>query len=341
MSFYLLQLLASIGFTYIGNFWYINSYFIDFFHVVKGEQTSSHAWQFHWNSQIWKSTHFFNPVTFAPQSHEAKIAFRFTIPFLLKIFHQNILFVYFSQIALGLFAYRKFIEIIFNVSKDKKITFLFATGVSSLYFISSFHLELLALGDSFAYSFLILGYHYLSKRFWSISFLLAALLTDERSIIGCVMGLFFIYFEHNSLLIKHLISTIFAFLIYLFIRLFLFHQFGLSTPSAGIGFSILFENSSHLLLFLFNAFKSFYVIYFFPFLFCKKRIEVIYGIFLLMVMASSLLVWDITRSMSYSFWGLLIGLQFMVKYVRNKEMIIGILIGIMVSSLHSVTVIFP
>jgi hypothetical protein len=150
-----LSIIVSLLVTYLGNFWYINSYFTDFVHIFKSEPLSSNAWQFHWNSQIWKSTHFFTPITFDPQSHEAKIALRFTIPFLLKIFHQNVWLVYLCQIGLGLFAYTKFIELIFKVSQDRKITFLFAMGISTLYFISSLHLDLLALGDSFAYSFLI------------------------------------------------------------------------------------------------------------------------------------------------------------------------------------------
>lgn len=341
LKVFLLSIFASLFVTYLGNFWYISAYFVDFIHIIKSEPLSSNAWQFHWNSQIWKSTHFFTPITFDPQSHEAKIALRFTIPFLLKIFHQNIWLVYLSQIGLGLFAYLKFIELIFKVSQDRKITFLFAMGISSLYFISSLHLDLLALGDSFAYSFLILGYYYLHQRFLSVSFLLAALLTDERSLIGCVMGIILRYFSENTHAIKYFVSTILALAAYFCLRAFLYLKFGLFTPTAGIGFSIFIENSHHFLLYLFNAFKSYYLIYFFPVIFYKKRIHLVYAIVLLLVILSSLLVWDITRSMSFSFWGLLIGLHFMMNHIRNKDIITGILIAAMLSSMLNITVIFP
>jgi hypothetical protein len=155
------------------------------------------------------------------------------------------------------------------------------------------------------------------------------------------MGIMLRYFSENIFALKYFISTILALASYFFIRVFLYLNYGLFTPTAGIGLSIFFENSNHFLLFLFNAFKSYYVLYFFPLNFYKKRINLVYGGLVLLVILSSLLVWDITRSMSFSFWGLLIGLHFMVNHIRNKDIIIGILIASMVSSLLSVTVIFP
>jgi hypothetical protein len=150
---FLYSILASAFLTYLGNFWYINQYFQEFLAIIKGSTASHETWQFHWDTQIWKSDHLFIPANFDPKSHEAKIAFRFTIPLLLLLCNQKIWLVYLIQIALGLYAYYMFLKLIAQITQERKIAFFFAMGVSTLYFINSLHLELLALGDSCLFFF--------------------------------------------------------------------------------------------------------------------------------------------------------------------------------------------
>ena len=97
---FLYSILASVFLTYLGNFWYINQYFQEFLAIIKGSTASHETWQFHWDTQIWKSAHLFIPANFDPKSHEAKIAFRFTIPLLLLLCNQKIWLVYLIQICI-------------------------------------------------------------------------------------------------------------------------------------------------------------------------------------------------------------------------------------------------
>jgi hypothetical protein len=338
---FLYSILASVFLTYLGNFWYINQYFQEFLAIIKGSTASHETWQFHWDTQIWKSDHLFITANFDPKSHEAKIAFRFTIPLLLLLCKQKIGYVYLIQIGLGLYAYSCFLKIIHQITQERKITFFFAMGVSSLYFINSLHLELLALGDSFAYSFLILGFYFSKNRYVSAAFLLAALLTDERSLIGCSMGVILKYFIDEKQFWDYVKTSLAAIFVYLFIRFLIYKKYGLITPAGGIEYAIFLENLNHGLLITYNAFKSYYIFYFFPIAIIVNKKTVLYTLFAIVFILSSFLVWDVTRSISFSFWGLLIGLHFMVQHIKNKSLIYGILVACMVSAMLNVTIIFP
>jgi hypothetical protein len=338
---FIYSILGSVILTYLGNFWYINQYFQEFITIIKGGPASHETWQFHWDTQIWKSNHLFIPANFDPKSHEAKIAFRFTIPLLLRLCQQKIELVYFIQIGLGLYAYTLFLKIIHQITQERKITFFFAMGVSSLYFINSLHLELLALGDSFAYSFLILGFYFSKNRYLSGVFLLAAMLTDERSLIGGAMGIILQYFIDEERYWDYFKTSAFAILVYLFIRFLIYKKYGLITPTGGIEYAIFLENLNHGLLIIYNAFKSYYIFYFFPIAIIVNKKTVLYTLFAIVFILSSFLVWDVTRSISFSFWGLLIGLHFMVQHIKNKSLIYGILVACMVSAMLNVTIIFP
>jgi len=338
---FLYSILASVFLTYLGNFWYINQYFQEFLAIIKGGSVSHETWQFHWDVQIWKSDHLFVPANFDPESHEAKIAFRFTIPLLLLFCNQNIWLVYLIQIALGLYAYYMFLKLVSQITQERKIAFFFAMGVSTLYFISSLHLELLALGDSFAYSFLILGLYYSKKRYLSAVFLLAAILTDERSLIGCIMGIILKYFIDENHFWDYVKTSLTAICVYLFIRFLIYKKYGLITPAGGIEYAIFIENLNHGLLIIYNAFKSYYLFYFFPIAIIVNKQTIFYTLFAIAFILSSFFVWDVTRSISFSFWGLLIGLHFMVQNIKNKSLIYGILVACMVSAMLNVTIIFP
>jgi hypothetical protein len=341
IKIFLYSILASVFLTYLGNFWYINQYFQEFLALIKGGPASHETWQFHWDTQIWKSNHLFIPANFDPKSHEAKIAFRFTIPLLLLLCNQKIWLVYLIQIALGLYAYYMFLKLVSQITQERKITFFFAMGVSTLYFINSLHLELLALGDSFAYSFLILGFYFSKNRYVSGVFLLAALLTDERSLIGCAMGIILKYFMEENQFWDYVKTSLSAISVYLFIRFLIYKKYGLITPAGGIEYAIFLENLNHGLLISYNAFKSYYIFYFFPIAIIVNKKTVLYTLFAIAFILSSFLVWDVTRSISFSFWGLLIGLHFMVQHIKNQSLIYGILIACMVSAMLNVTIIFP
>lgn len=338
---FIYSMLGSVFLTYLGNFWYINQYFQEFLSIVRGGVTSHETWQFHWDTQIWKSKHLFIPANFDPKSHEAKIAFRFIIPLLLLVGQQKIGFVYLVQIGFGLYAYSLFLKIVHQITHDRKITFFFAMGVSTLYFINSLHLELLALGDSFAYSFLILGFYFAKNRSFSALFLLAALLSDERSLIGCMMGIILMYFIDEHRFLSYLKTSAFAILVYLFIRILIYKKYGLITPAGGIEYAIFVENLNHGLLIIYNAFKSYYIFYFFPITVVVNKKTILYTLFAIAFILSSFLVWDVTRSISFSFWGLLVGLYFMVHHIKNQSLIYGILIACMVSAMLNITIIFP
>lgn len=90
------------------------------------------------------------------------------------------------------------------------------------------------------------------------------MLTDERSLIGCAMGIILQYFIDEERYWDYFKTSTFAILVYLFYSVLIYKKYGLITPAGGIEYAIFLENLNHGLLIIYNAFKSYYIFYFFP-----------------------------------------------------------------------------
>lgn len=97
---------------------------------------------------------------FTPESHEAKMVFRLTIPVLMRLFSLDAAGVMKLQIVIGVLTHLLFVLIVFGLTNNYGITLMAGISMASVYFGRSYFIAAAPFFDSFAYFLMLLAIYF-------------------------------------------------------------------------------------------------------------------------------------------------------------------------------------
>jgi hypothetical protein len=268
-----------------------------------------------WEAQMLKKEKVFAPMnTFSAESHNAKMAFRITVPILMKLFDLKPFQVYLLQLLIGLFTLFFIAEIIYSRTISISFTSLFVFAFASTYFYRSSYIDFRGTCDSFAYFFIIICLWGIDKPLLLAPSLMALFFTDERGIVAFLIVFTFAYVirmeEFQKGLSKLNFKTVTPFLIIgsvfilsLLLRIYFKFNFNLSTPNNGADFQLFRSQWAGVQLGLFSGISGLWILILVGFYIAISKRQFLFGIligfnvFVFVGVAS--VVSDVTRSLAY------------------------------------------
>ncbi len=277
-------------------------------------------------------------------SHAVHKVFRITVPLIAKIlflnnwavfalqFFVNLLFIYFSSVLVE------------KITGDKIAAFIVMAGLPFIYAGHAGFTDINTWFDNFAFLFLLLAM--LSNRFWAIFiFIQLACWTDERGFFASSFVFIFHKIQeqkNSSLELKQFITpALNSFIVpvamacYLAGRFFLTHFLGMQTPTGStVGFNVLMNQTNYYGMGIWFAFEGFWitVILAFAYLAYQRQYILLFAVFTCMLgcMIISFMVFDITRSISYTFPVIFIATAIVHKYLKLQNLRVILLTSVVV-----------
>lgn len=287
-----------------------------------------------WQQLKAHAAHPFTQIEAPPNSHQAKLTFRLTMPLLMRALQYNIVAFYLCQALLGIafcwiladFSYKQF--------NNKILAGYITFGVANIYAGASFFVDTLASYDPFAYFFLLAAIAY--RNPFSIFFMVQlAAWTDERGLIAsCFVYLFWLLNLHDfsknlnfSSLFKfspQLIAIMGSWLIYLGFRFGLGYFMDLHAPLGHIGLNIFIENIKLSAIGAWTGLEGFWlliVILTTVLLYTKDYLLLLLLTFgALLISFTAMIVYDITRSISHLYLLIPISCYILYRKIGEKEL---------------------
>jgi hypothetical protein len=300
-----------------------------------------------WEAQMLKKERIFAPMdSFSAESHNAKMAFRITLPILMKVFDLKPFQVYLLQLLIGLFTLFFVAEISYGRTESFSFTGLFVLAFASTYFYRSSYIDFRGTGDSFAYFLIVICLWGIDKPLLLAPSLFALFFTDERGIVAFLSVFSFAYVTHldefqkglSKLKLKTLtpfftIGSVF--IACLLLRFYLKYQFNLNTPNNGADFQLFRSQWSGVQLGLFSGISGLWILILVGLYSAISQKQFALGfliglnVFVFAGVAS--VVSDVTRSLAYLAPMAIVSLipmlekRVLVKYVLLSSLAINIL----------------
>lgn len=253
--------------------------------------------------------------SFNDSSHAAKKTFRLTVPLIAKITHMGNWGVFLLQFFAGLAFIFFSIKLTKNITKDDVSSFFAGFGIVFIYAGHAGFSDINTWFDIFAYLFILLSL-FSKNPFLIVLFIQLACWTDERGFFASFFACIFWMlqnspkdeFEEHPILYPNKINAfavVFSMLAYLISRYLLGYVTGLKTPTGGIGFTILLQQTEFYGMGIWTALEGFWIIFalmLFTLIRSKKYLLLVSVLFAsTLSLIISFMVYDITRSSSYIF----------------------------------------
>lgn len=253
----------------------------------------------------------FTQHDFPADSTYSKLTFRLLPILFVKYTKLNILGVIIWQFINGILLIYVFAELIFRISKSNQISFYLTL---SLIFIYTGKVSFINFKPNFdSLSLIFYTLYFLTKnKYYKLIVLFLICWVDERAIIASSLLIIYdiyvlIDFEKNFLKQFLKLSTlIIPFLIYITLRIYLTKVYGLKTSTGGVSFKILATNLNLLPISTWQAFEGFWILIIGSIYLTLKKGKVKEKLFILLVIISVLmivltsnLVYDVSRSLVY------------------------------------------
>lgn len=272
-----------------------------------------------WDAMETQSRALLMPIGASADTHVEKMAFRLFLPSVAALLHIGRTGLFIGQVLAGLVFLRLLIRLSYELLQDKVATVFFALACAACYVCFSGFYDVFGRPDMYPYLFLLLA---LSRRNPFIIWLAcaAAAWCDERGLIhSTLVYLFWVLKEREHPRLRDLMlpnrfaaAVPVAWVTYLAGRFLLSRYAGFQTGFADIGRTVILENSRYFALATFQTFGAawlvtglaFYLLFRFRLFAFGWALGAAFGLNWL----TSVLVYDINRSLSYSFPVLLISL---------------------------------
>lgn len=298
------------------------------------------SWQQNWDALRQQFAHPFQHPEVNENLHGYQARYRMLVPLLVGWTGIDPRHLVLLLPILGLFFGSRLLLLMESITGSRVQAVLIAFGLMSSYLFRAFTTDLAGYFDAFAFAFLLLA---MQTRLGlsQFLFLLAALLTDERSLLSLpfVVGFHWTWHNNDNILRNlgrmqppfpaALVAVGAAITLRIFLSSFL--DFGPLWPqSEWVGLSVLRENFQTMPLLLLSglgfwtlwlALPSAYML-----LNGQKIQAILVGIYTSLALMSSLLVLDVTRSVSYLFPGFLWGMAWVCQRENatfRKQLLLG------------------
>ena len=295
-----------------------------------------------WTTIEGQRDHPLTPQAHRVGSHEEKTAYRLTVPLIAKAFGLRPLGIYVLQFLLGIALIRMVLSIAFRHTGDRGMAVLFTTGLVFIFPGSAAFFDTWGHRDPYAYFFLVLALFSTRASIIFLGVLLAAF-TDERGLIASAFLLLYHQFEQpgkvsRTALSMNAMAVLSAWGSYFALRIGLAHFTELSTGTGGIGVRAVLEQIDPLTWGIWSGLEGAWLIVtvFFVGLFVTgdRLRAVLYGGALSVVILTTVLVTDLTRSMAYGFVLLFPALAWLHAVLRPQQLRALLFFACLVSVLH-------
>lgn len=314
-----------------------------------------------WDDIIRQGQYPFTAYPYTPGSHESNATFRLTPPLIARIFHLNVVGLYAAHVLAGVVFLWFLIGQVEKLLKDRILTFYFMTGLMGTYLGANFYFNYMGHADAFAFLFMLLVFC-TRQPLLLFGYSQAAFWCDERALLN-ITYVFAWYLlpviRQNNKEKTFRISQIFvplrqvplpivvliiSAIVYILVRQWLGFRYGLHI-SHGYEFTrnVLLENLTIVGGRMANGLEGlwFIIIAALSMSFVGKDwwVVILFGGSLLATIASSILVIDITRSLSFGFVGLFLALRILQERIPKHQLRQLLIVSMVVSSMFAIT--FP
>jgi len=302
-----------------------------YFALTKGFKPCSDCVDF--QQEINRADHLFKPTKYPEYSHMANTQFRLTVPLIAKLIGTRSKIVIFCiQEIFGIIFLLITCLLSYRLTKDKIISAILTLSIGFIYAGKAAFVDIEGLTDSFAYFFLILALFTRFKPLILISLLLAYF-TDERALLSSSLIAIFYFLEFleidkinfYSFIKARVFYMLLSWVLYFTIRFILFNLYGLNNPSTGI----VLPNLHNLAYIFWDGLQGFWLLVVFGTLYTiiEKRFFILSLLIIavLVIVISTSMVYDLTRSIAYIFPLIFVSL-FLVEKAMNKFQIRKIII---------------
>ena len=274
--------------------------------------------------------------------------FRLTLPVIVKLLHIRhvSIVIYGMQLLLGLLLYYLLATFLYQILNDKMATLLAVVALACIYFGTSFFIENCGYGDFYTFLFLFLGIYFRNPLIIFIS-IFAATWCDERA--GVASGLVFLWWwvsptikegkRINFIPSAQMIATALAVIAYAGLRLYLTKYVGMSATYKEGEFSQMMLDSWSSFGFKFTwVLEGWWLVMLLSFLilFTDKdyfKLVIVAGGTIAMVVLG-MTTYDSTRSGSYVFPMLFLGIAIIRTKLTDKQLRILLFLVALLCFLH-------
>ncbi|MDR3695459.1 hypothetical protein [Mucilaginibacter sp.] len=280
--------------------------------------------------EINRADHILKPTIYGKASHMANLQLRLTVPMIAKLIGTRskiVIFIIQEILGVGFLIITCLLS--YRITKDKVIAAILTLSMGFIYAGKAAFVDVEGFTDSYAYFFLVLALFTLNKPLILISLTLAYF-TDERALLASSLIAVFYFLEFldinkgkidfysviKSRVFYIILSWIFCFLI----RFILFKLYGLNTPSS----AVVIPDFHRLGYIFWDGLQGFWlllaggVLY----LIIEKRFFILSLLILsfLVMVISTAMIYDFTRSIAYIFPIIFIALYLTEKAINKLQL---------------------
>jgi hypothetical protein len=285
--------------------------------------------------EINRADHLFKPTKYPEYSHMANTQLRITVPVIAKLMGtRSKIVVFIIQEIFGISFLLITCLLSYRLTKDKIISAILTLSIGFIYVGKAAFVDVEGLLDSFAYFFLALALFTRNKPLILVSLLLAYF-TDERALLSSSLIAIFYFLEFleinkdkinfYSFIKARAFYMLLSWILYFTIRFILFKLYGLNNPSTGI----VLPNLHNLAYIFWDGLQGFWLLVVFATLYIiiEKRFFILSLLIIavLVIVISTSMVYDLTRSIAYIFPLIFVSL-FLIEKAMNKFQVRKIII---------------
>ena len=259
-----------------------------------------------WRAVLAQAAHPFTPGRHEPTSHQAKMAFRLTVPLVARMLHLGVVGILLLQAVAGAVLFYLSAKLFLRLTGDKTAALLLTLSLSFIYAGRVSFTEIRGIFDGVAMLFLVVSMSFSNPLLVFTGVFLAAW-TDERGLIATSLVMLFWVHSAQSALRKAVnpttVAVFLAWAAYFVTRYLVARTFGLSTPTQGVGIRLLIDQTNNLPVGVWSALEGCWLLVLSSLLVLWRHKQLVFSaayvgsISLLLLVAMSVV--DITRSMAY------------------------------------------
>jgi hypothetical protein len=269
---------------------------------------------------------------YSAESHESKLTFRIIPSILGRLSFSNelrmqMLFLFLLQSITGLYCIYILLKYIYRYTQNWTYSIFATTGLMAIHLGTSFFYDVSYYLDGFVF-FLMTISLFIPSRILAYLFLFLSFWGDERAILGGIGVLIFRnYTENKNIGLRNWIfsrDTVFMTLIlvsYTLIRFWLIYKYSWTIPlgkEAGVSIQYVWIQINNIPIAQLLTFESYWLYLlpvFYEFYHRSKIIFSLFTTYCLSYLALSSFVWDVMRSLTYTFPVIILGI-----FILNKKL---------------------
>ena len=338
-----LAMLLSLGSLLLFNYIHISVGFRNLYHEMR--QPGSVESLF-WDDIIKQGSDPFTPQNYQPGTHEANQTFRLTLPLLSRLLRLNVATFYLFQVLFGCWFLWLVAGFVFDILKNKTLTFYFLTGFTAIYTGACFFINYFGHGDVFPFCFLLLAL-LVKQPVLMFLCLQLAFWCDERALINAsFIGLWLVWpliekiRTEKKIALQQIPVSVYVLImsavVYLILRKWLETALHLSIGhDAALSVSSFFWSISTFGDKITRGYEGLWLVIIGAtvILFLAKKwgqFTLFLGAWLLNVFITTLVA-DGTRALSFGFIGLLLALQVLKDYIPNHQLKYLLIVSALIS----------